>query len=329
MWHHVLARLPELVGIVAIDHRSGRPSRLLARGPHVVLADGHADLPSTAAPLVVCVHEAGWFEDQLRATLDPAFYELISTRTAAAVGAASLVLTPSQAIRRDVTRAYGLQPESVRAVPYGLDPVFRPDAPGGRAAVAGLRGGVDAPYVLYAAALHPRKNLAVLRQAMADLAAEGLPHLLVVAGGPAGDRHDSSALELAARAELPGAPGRVVRVPSPGDRELSALMAGASAFCLPSLYEGFGLTALEAMGCGAPVVVSDRGSLPEVVGDAGLVVAPTVDAVRDALREVLLDAGLAQRLARAGRRRAGGFTWQATARGWLAALSSAAAAELG
>ena len=59
-------------------------------------------------------------------------------------------------------------------------------------------------------------------------------------------------------------------------------MAGAAAFCLPSLMEGFGLTALEAMSCGVPVVVSDRGSLPEVVGDAGLVVAPTVDAVRDA-----------------------------------------------
>ena len=77
------------------------------------------------------------------------------------------------------------------------------------------------------------------------------------------------------------------------DAELAALMAGAAAFCLPSLYEGFGLTALEAMACGAPVVVSDRGALPEVVGDAGVIVAPSADGVRSALARILRDPELA------------------------------------
>ena len=95
-------------------------------------------------------------------------------------------------------------------------------------------------------------------------------------------------------------------------------MAGAAAFCLPSLYEGFGLTALEAMACGAPVVVSDRGSLPEVVGDAGIVTAPTAAAIAEALRRVLSEPELAARLSAAGPARAAEFTWARTAAGWLA-----------
>jgi glycosyltransferase involved in cell wall biosynthesis len=177
--------------------------------------------------------------------------------------------------------------------------------------------------VLYAAILHPRKNLAVLRDAVAQLAAEGFPHLLVVAGRPAPDGSDVAALQAAASAELPGEPGRVVFIGQPTDTELAALMAGASAYCLPSLYEGFGLTVLEAMACGAPVVVSDRGSLPEVVGQAGVIVAPEVQAVTSALSGLLSDPERAGRLGAAGARRAAAFTWKRTADGWLRVLLAA------
>jgi glycosyltransferase involved in cell wall biosynthesis len=101
-------------------------------------------------------------------------------------------------------------------------------------------------------------------------------------------------------------------------------MAEADAFCLPSLYEGFGLTVLEAMACGTPVVVSDRGALPEVVGDAGLVVPPTAGAVADALIRVLEDRSLADRLEADGVSRARQFTWSRTAAGWLNVLQQAA-----
>jgi glycosyltransferase involved in cell wall biosynthesis len=100
-------------------------------------------------------------------------------------------------------------------------------------------------------------------------------------------------------------------------------MAEADAFCLPSFFEGFGLPALEAMACGVPVVVSDRGALPEVVGEAGLVVAPEPAPIQDALRRVLSDRCLAQKLGAAGLRRASGFSWRRTAEGWLAALQRA------
>jgi glycosyltransferase involved in cell wall biosynthesis len=313
VWYRVLTELRGGAEIVSLD--AGRRALSRRRRCDVVLTSGHDELPDTSAPLVVQVHEAGWFAPELRAVLDPGFLAHIAASTERAVQAATRVICPSQAARADLIASYGLDPAHVTAVAHGVDPAFTPRATGDVP---------DGPYVLYAASLHPRKNLPVLRDAVAALAAEGLPQRLVVAGGPATDRTDSSELERAAVAELAGAPGRVIRVSRPSDGQLAALMAGAAAFCLPSLYEGFGLTALEAMACGAPVVVSDRGALPEVVGDAGIVVAPAADAVRDGLRHVLTDPALAASLGRAGPARAQQFTWERTAAGWLAVLSEAA-----
>jgi glycosyltransferase involved in cell wall biosynthesis len=326
VWHRVLAELRRSVRIVPLRPGRRRVSNALVRRPQVVLASGHEALPDARAPLVVEVHEAGWITPELRSTIDPTFLAHIAQHTEQAVHAAADVITLSASARSDLISAYGLEPERVHAVYPGVDAVFagRPD--GGRALVASARGGRDLPYVLYASTLHPRKNLPLLRQAMAMLALEGLPHALVIAGGTAPDRADSAALERAATAELEGAPDRIVRFTAPTDTELAALMAGADAFCLPSLYEGFGLTALEAMACGAPVVVSNRGALPEVVGDAGLVVDPAPRPLTDALRTVLRDRSLAERLGRAGVERASAFTWERTAQGWLSVLLEAARA---
>jgi glycosyltransferase involved in cell wall biosynthesis len=234
------------------------------------------------------------------------------------VKTAAAVITPSGAAATDLIAAYGLSAERVHAVPHGVDPTFTPGLPGGSELV-----GVGVPYVLYAATLHPRKNLAVLRAAMRRLTAEGFPHVLAVAGFAAPDRADSTALEAAAGGE--GA----VRLAQTTDAQLAALMAGAAAVCLPSLYEGFGLTALEALACGAPLVVSDRGALPEVVGDAAVVVEPTMDGVTAGLRRVLADPALGARLRVAGPARASEFSWERTAAGWLAVLRSAGGRPMG
>jgi glycosyltransferase involved in cell wall biosynthesis len=172
--------------------------------------------------------------------------------------------------------------------------------------------------------IHPRKNLPAVRAAVATLAAEGLPHGLVVVGGHASDRQDGRELMAAAAQELPGAPGRVVHLDGIDDTELAGVMARADVICLPSFYEGFGIPVIEAMACGTPAVVSDRGALPEVVGDTGLVVAPDADAVTGALRRLLTEPGLAGRLGPAARERAAEFTWERTVEGWLAVLRTAA-----
>jgi glycosyltransferase involved in cell wall biosynthesis len=324
VWHRTLAALGALVPLVPLTP-AGRPVRRLRRQrPSVVLADGHAELPPTRLPLVAHVHEAGWFEPTLREFLDPGFYNHIARTTEHAVRSATHVLTLSHAARSDLIRVYNLEADRVHAVHPGADALFTPGLGGGRELVSRALGGREAPYVLYAASLHPRKNLEALRDAMSVLIAEGHEHVLAIAGMPAPDRADSTALERMASAALPGAPGRIAYLGNISDQELAALMAGADAFCLPSLYEGFGLTVLEAMACGTPVVVSDRGALPEVVGDAGVVVEPTAGALAPALAAVLGDPVHAARLGRAAAERARGFTWERTAEGWLGVLREAA-----
>jgi glycosyltransferase involved in cell wall biosynthesis len=333
VWHRVLCELRRSVELIEIPplgsarrHRRWRRPGAGAKAD-VVLANGHDELPVTDLPLVVQVHEAGWFEPELRARISPEFLAHIEPRTERAVVRAAAVITPSQAARQGLLDSYGVAPDRVHAIHHGVDRCFAaaPAGSRGRLIVGRALGGREARYVLYAATLHPRKNLAALRAAFAQIAAAGFPHVLAIAGQPAPDRPATGELERAAAAEIPGAPGRVVRLGAPSDEQLAALMAGADAFCLPSLYEGFGLTALEAMACGAPVIVSDRGALPEVVDGGGIVVEPSPGAIASALELVLSGGAPVTELRRRARTRARGFTWERTASRWLAVLRAAAA----
>jgi glycosyltransferase involved in cell wall biosynthesis len=322
VWNRVLTLLADEVRISPLGRPGGmlRPRR--RRSLDVVLADGHADLPSEARdhPLAVQVHEAAWLRPELRDVLDPRFARHVASRTACSVRAAARIITPSESARADLIEGYGLGPDLVVAAHHGVDPAFRPEAGAFRSEI--VEG--DAPYILYAAMIHPRKNLDVVRKAVDALARAGYPHRLVIAGGPATDRPDSSDLEARASAELAHAPGRVTRVSNAPENELATLMAGADAFCLPSLYEGFGLTVLEAMACATVPVVSNRGALPEVVERAGIIVEPQAEPVHEALRTLIDDPAKRDRLANAAARRARSFTWEATAEAWLRAVRQAA-----
>ena len=290
--------------------------RLVERGrADVWLAPATDPLPD-GRPLVVQLHEVGWQNAVLREFLTPIFAAHLEAHTSAALAAASRVITPSEVSRMQVLQGYGLPPDRVHAIHHGVDhDLFRPDIPGG------LRL-VGAPYVLFVGVLHPRKNLEAVRAAVPGLARLGLPHILAAVANPPADRTEPGDPE--AQLQLPSLPGRIRLLRQLGDRDLVALMSGAAAFCLPSFFEGFGLPALEAMASGAPVIVSNRGALPEVVGDAALVVDPDPPAVEAALRRVLTDPQLAGRLRRDGIRRAAQFNWRTTAEGWLEVLRMAA-----
>jgi glycosyltransferase involved in cell wall biosynthesis len=168
---------------------------------------------------------------------------------------------------------------------------------------------VPTPYLLYVGTLEPRKNLIRLIRAYRRAAAAGLPHALVLAG-PVGWHHEPILAEASR-----GSRGSVILTgPTRDDRELDALYRGAALFCYPSLYEGFGLPVLEAMARGLPCVLSTSSSLPEVAGDAALLVDPRSTAgLADAIQRVAGDAELAGRLRTLGAERAATFSWATTA----------------
>lgn len=321
VWSSVLAELERHIRVEPLEV-SGRAgfTKWRVRPPDVWLTPGPESAISPKEPVVAVIHGSAWtVEASFWGLVPREFAERMVTATEAALGSASYIITPSEYTRRGLTEHYPGLEDRVFAVPHGVDSrVFNPDGAGGREIVEASLG-ERRPYVLFASIPSiQQKNLPSLRKAIGRLVERGFPHALVIAGGTAGG--ESAALLASIGEDLPQGRGRVAWLGAVDDRQLSALMAGADAFCLPSYFESFGLTALEAMASGAPVIVSNRGALPEVVGEAGLVCEPTPEALEQALAEVLTDRGLADRLRASGRARAERMTWAGTAEGWLAVL---------
>lgn len=208
---------------------------------------------------------------------------------------AALVLTGSAFSRRELVELLGVPEERVALVPDGADERFSPaaDAAGARREL-----GIDSPYVLAVGTASARKNLHVLAEAAERLKRNGVT--LVVAGSERGYLRASEPI-----------PGR--RLGYVDDALMPGLYAGALALALPSLHEGFGLPAVEAMASGAPVVAANRGALPETCGDAALLVEPEAEPFAEALERVASDDALRERLRAAGLERAARYTWQRSA----------------
>ncbi|HXH13635.1 MAG TPA: glycosyltransferase family 1 protein [Alphaproteobacteria bacterium] len=221
------------------------------------------------------------------------------------------ILTLSGCVRRDLIRHYRIRPERVAVTPAGLDPSFRPPT---RSAIALVREryGLQEDYLLYVGINKPHKNLRRLVDAYARFAS-ARPERLVLAGPE--DARYSDVRQAIARHHL----GHRVSILGPVDEpDLPALYAGAVLFVFPSLYEGFGLPVLEAMGCGTPVACSVTGALPEVAGAAALTFDPfNSAAIADAIVRVLEDRGLRDDLRHRGLARAREYTWAATAEATL------------
>jgi glycosyltransferase involved in cell wall biosynthesis len=317
VWHSVLPRLRALARVEVAG-------RIRLRRPDVWLLPAHGRPVERREPVVAVIHGSAWMLDASTLDLIPReFAEPFVANTERTLERAGLAIVPSDYTRRGLTEGLGIPGERVVVVPHGVEPsVFNPSRRGGRRLVRDALG-ADTPYVLFASIPSIRqKNLSALKTAMTRLAANGFPHALAIAGGTAGGEPPELLEEIAA--DLPGFPGRVAWLGHLADAELAALMAEADAFCLPSLFEAFGLTALEALACGAPVVVSNRGALPEVVGGAALLAEPSPDSLEAELVRLLTDDGLAGRLRAVGPERAASMTWERTAEGWFQALERAA-----
>jgi glycosyltransferase involved in cell wall biosynthesis len=217
----------------------------------------------------------------------------------------------SECTRADAVRLLGLRPEKIEVIYPGIAPAFFEASQEASQAVA-RRYGLAKPYALYVGSIEPRKNLGILLDAWLDLARDIREEFEFVVAGPWGWGDPSAYNRL--QSGIPGV-RYLGYVP---EADLPALTATATIFAYVSLYEGFGLPVGQAMAAGVPVLTSNVSSLPEVVGDAGLMADPrSREEIRAALERLLLAPSLRSQLSELGRRRACQFTWAECAqRSW-------------
>lgn len=267
-------------------------------------------------PSVVTVYDVSFalFPDSFR----PLNRWYLTAMTRRSVRKARAVIAISQNTADDLMRLWDVPRDKIHLAHCGVDAIFRP-MPAVEVEAFRAAKGLPPQYILFVGTLEPRKNVVGLVEAFALLKRQGFPHKLVLAGGK-GWMYEPifAAVERLGLASDVIFPGFVPR------QELPLWYNGAAAFVYPSLYEGFGLGPLEAMACGTPVVVSDRASLPEVVGDAGLMAPPNdAPALAEAMAAIVRDRALADGLRERGLRRAAQFTWERTAAATVQAYESA------
>lgn len=206
---------------------------------------------------------------------------------------AERVICPSRFTADDLVARFGVEPDRVRVIP---------EAP---ALAMGSLAPPAGPYLLSAGDLRPKKNLSLLVEAYRLLRRQGLQHQLVLPGLDVGMARELARLAGKEPLELPG---------FVSDAQLDALIRGAEAVIVPSLYEGFGLIVLEAMARSSPVVLARAGALPEVGGSAATYFDPhDVEGLAEAIRRVVEDRSERMRMCEAGRAHAARYTWERTA----------------
>jgi glycosyltransferase involved in cell wall biosynthesis len=235
-----------------------------------------------------------------------------------AVRRCDAISADSQSTKADLTRLLEVPPEKITVIHLGLEPAFCPDEPptaaGGSDAERLRRLKLLPGYLLFVGTFEPRKNIPGLLRAYAALRRRWPQAPDLVLAGRQGWLFDS-VLTLVQELNL----GECTRfLPEVAESDLPALYRQAKVFVLPSIYEGFGFTALEAMGCGTPAIVTNRASLPEIAGEAAFLVEPDdAEAMAEALYQSLCDNALRARMRQSGLKRAAQFTWERTAQATL------------
>jgi glycosyltransferase involved in cell wall biosynthesis len=219
------------------------------------------------------------------------------------------VITVSETSRRDLLNLTSLRPAQLKVVHNGVPAMEVPPASARLRILRRLK--IEPPYLLYAGSYEPRKNLLRAVEAYGEAAVQrDLPPLVLLVERESGHR------ERTVRAIEAGGLSRRLRwVHSLSEDELAVVYAEATLLLYPSLYEGFGFPPLQAMALGIPVIASDRGSLPEILGRAAHYVEPTsTSSIREAILSIVGDDGHASALAAAGRQQARLYRWETAAR---------------
>ncbi len=259
-------------------------------------------------PVVITIHDLSWI--RYPETHPPDRVRWLERGLPRALARAAVILVDSDFVRAEVLATFGIAPERVRTAYLGVSGDYRPRAAEETAATLREHGLVHGRYLLTVGTIEPRKNIAHALEAYAGLATEIRERYPLVVAGAHGWRATAMVSRLRRLAER----GQIRFLGHVAGAALPDLYAGAALFVFPSLYEGFGLPPLEAMASGTPVVVSDRASLPEVVGAAGATIDPEQPETTTAkIAELLEDPALRTAMTTRGIARAAGFTWEACA----------------
>lgn len=266
--------------------------------------------PFCPCPVVVSIHDLS-FEHLPETFHRRSRFQLRLTVRSSARRAAK-ILTLSEHTRRDIIETYGIEPSRITAIPLAAPRHFYPVDDYRELQRVRHTYGIEGQYILSVGSIQPRKNLARLVQAYASLrdthSETELPKLVLV--GKHAWLYDETLRAL----EKTKVTDSVILTGYVPESDLPPLYSGAICFVYPSYFEGFGLPPLEAMKCGAPVIVGNQTSLPEVVGDAGVTVDPfDVRSIAEAIEKLIKDSALRRELSVKGLRRAEMFDWRKTA----------------
>jgi glycosyltransferase involved in cell wall biosynthesis len=283
----------------------------LRRRPVDLLHVQYTAPPFAPCPVVATIHDLSF--EHLPATFKRRSWMQMRLTVRRTVRAAAHVIASSEYTRRDIVETYRIAEERTSVVPLAAAPRFAPVRDEKELRRVRQAYGITSDYILAVGSIQPRKNLTRLIEAYAGLrrqrAHDKLPPL-VIAGKRAWLFEET--LRAVERCGVGDAVKFTGYVP---EADLPALYSGARCFVYPSFFEGFGLPPLEAMRCGTPIVAGDRTSLPEVVGDAGLLVNPfDTEAIAAAITRLIDDQNLRTTLSERGLARARQFDWRETAR---------------
>jgi glycosyltransferase involved in cell wall biosynthesis len=296
----------DAVGVTGALLRSGRPRPAVLHLPQM------SSPFWSPLPTVVTIHDVIPFVlDDYRSSRAMRAYLSMMARTSRR---AQRVIAVSEAAGRDIQHVLKVPADRIRVIPSAASPDLVPDRDGQARAEVRVRWGVTGRYLFNIGGFDRRKNLPLLVKAFAA----ALPSLpadatLVIAGAPHTD-NPRVFPPLDPLIRLHRLEDRVVLTGRVSDDERRWLYQAAHVYITPSMYEGFGLTPLEAMACGVPAIVADRTSLPEIVGDAGFAVEPVVEDLANAIRALMTDDALHAEFAARSQERAARFTWSETAR---------------
>jgi glycosyltransferase involved in cell wall biosynthesis len=315
-----LSRLPGIVWYLTEGRRAILKDKLDVFWSAMYIP--HLAIPSSIATILT-VHDLEW--RLYPQTMSRKTYYAHRLLVWPSVQKADRIVSDSESTARDLKRIMHLPASRIEVIHLGVDSAYRPQDRAKAAEYVAGKYGISKDYVLAVGTVQPRKNLATLVKARRILRDRAAPSFQLVVAGARGWKN-TQLDETIRRLGLTGDEIRFLGVVP--EEDLPVLYSGSSVFVFPSLYEGFGLPLLEAMACGVPVIASNTSSVPEVVGDAAILVSPTEpEAFAGAILQVRSDDDLRKAMVEKGLRRATGFSWGRAASQLLDCLARVVAAK--